>query len=103
MTRGLCKKEFEFSIESASYAHLKLYHIGMVNEERERMLFCRLNSGVSSSGCCAVNDAHSSIEPNNNCIHLWRWLHVLCATSDCGKHATHETADNGSFYHNYFC
>lgn len=77
----------------------------MVNEERERerMLFCRLNSGVSSSGCCAVNDAHSSIEPYNNCIHLWRWLHVLCATSDCGKHATHETADNGSFYHNYFC
>lgn len=66
------------------------------------MLFCRLNSGVSSSGCCAVNDAHSSIEPNNNCIHLWRWLHVLCATSDCGKHATHGTADNGSFYHNYF-
>lgn len=60
------------------------------------MLFCRLNSGVSSSGCCAVNDAHSSIEPNNNCIHLLRWLHVLCTTSDCGKHATHETADNGS-------
>lgn len=36
MTRGLCKKEFEFSIESASYAHLKLYQFGMVNEERER-------------------------------------------------------------------